>query len=126
MHINPNIEKPIFIQIAEQLEDSIFTKVFPEETKIPSTNELSSLLNIIFLLFNLSTILYNFIFKFYIKKEGITPLCFFSRPNRLCVLVRCLKALWRRRSLQPALFPTRRHGLRYSAPSLHSALPTIP
>lgn len=28
MHINPNIEKPIFIQIAEQLEDSIFTKVF--------------------------------------------------------------------------------------------------
>mgnify|MGYP000504836437 FL=1 len=64
MHINPNIEKPIFIQIAEQLEDSIFTKVFPEETKIPSTNELSSLLNIIFLLFNLSTILYNFIFKF--------------------------------------------------------------
>lgn len=31
MHINPNIEKPIFIQIAEQLEDSIFTKVFPEE-----------------------------------------------------------------------------------------------
>ena len=26
MHINPNIEKPIFIQIAEQLEDSIFTK----------------------------------------------------------------------------------------------------
>ena len=41
MHINPNIEKPIFIQIAEQLEDSIFTKVFPEETKIPSTNELS-------------------------------------------------------------------------------------
>ena len=46
MHINPNIENPIFIQIAEQLEDSIFTKVFPEETKIPSTNELSSLLNI--------------------------------------------------------------------------------
>ena len=46
MHINPNIEKPIFIQIAEQLEDSIFTKVFPEETKIPSTNELSSLLSL--------------------------------------------------------------------------------
>ena len=45
MNINPNIEKPIFIQIAEQLEDSIFTGVFPEETKIPSTNELSALLN---------------------------------------------------------------------------------
>ena len=46
MHINPNIEKPIFIQIAEQLEDSIFTGIFPEETKIPSTNEISALLNI--------------------------------------------------------------------------------
>ena len=46
MNINPNIEKPTFIQIAEQLEDSIFTGVFPEETKIPSTNELSALLNI--------------------------------------------------------------------------------
>ena len=46
MNINPNIEKPIFIQIAEQLEDSIFTGVYPEETKIPSTNEISALLNI--------------------------------------------------------------------------------
>lgn len=46
MNVNPNIEKPIFIQIAEQLEDSIFTGVFPEETKIPSTNEISTLLNI--------------------------------------------------------------------------------
>lgn len=46
MQINPNIEKPIFIQIAEQLEDSIFMGVFPEETKIPSTNEISALLNI--------------------------------------------------------------------------------
>lgn len=46
MYINPNSDKPIFIQIAEQLEDSIFTGIFPEETKIPSTNELSALLNI--------------------------------------------------------------------------------
>ena len=46
LNINPNIEKPIFLQIAEQLEDSIFTGVFPEETKIPSTNEISALLNI--------------------------------------------------------------------------------
>lgn len=46
MIINSNIEKPIFIQIAEQLEDSIFTGVFQEETKIPSTNEISALLNI--------------------------------------------------------------------------------
>ena len=46
MNINTNIDKPIFIQIAEQLEDSIFTSVFPEETKLPSTNEISALLNI--------------------------------------------------------------------------------
>lgn len=46
MNINTNIEKPIFIQIAEQLENSIFTGIYPEETKIPSTNEFSTLLNI--------------------------------------------------------------------------------
>ena len=46
MYVNPDLDKPIFIQIAEQLEDSIFTGTFPEETKIPSTNEISVLLNI--------------------------------------------------------------------------------
>lgn len=46
MNINTSIDKPIFLQIAEQLEDNIFTGVFPEETKIPSTNEISALLNI--------------------------------------------------------------------------------
>lgn len=46
LNINTNTEKPIFIQIAEQLEDSVFTGVFPEETKIPSTNEISALLGI--------------------------------------------------------------------------------
>ena len=46
MNVNPNIDKPIFIQIAEQLEDSIFTGVFPEETQIPSTNEIAALLSI--------------------------------------------------------------------------------
>lgn len=46
MQINANIEKPIFIQIAEQLEDSVFTGIFPEETRLPSTNEISALLNI--------------------------------------------------------------------------------
>lgn len=46
LYVDPNIEKPIFIQIAEQIEDSIFTGIFPEETQIPSTNEISSLLNI--------------------------------------------------------------------------------
>ncbi len=46
MKINPSSEKPIFIQIAEQLEDSIFTGVFQEEQQIPSTNEISVLFNI--------------------------------------------------------------------------------
>lgn len=46
MQVHPSIDKPIFFQIAEQLEDSIFTGVFPEETKIPSTNEVAALLNI--------------------------------------------------------------------------------
>ena len=46
MRIDTNPEKPIFIQIAEQLEDSIFTGVFPEGSKVPSTNEISALLNI--------------------------------------------------------------------------------
>jgi len=46
LNINTSIDKPIFLQIAEQLEDNIFTGVFPEETKIPSTNEISALLNI--------------------------------------------------------------------------------
>ena len=46
VYIDTNTDKPIFIQIAEQLEDSIFTGIFPEETKIPSTNEISALLNI--------------------------------------------------------------------------------
>lgn len=46
LQINPNTEKPIFLQIAEQLEDSIFARVFAEETKIPSTNEIAALLNI--------------------------------------------------------------------------------
>ena len=46
MRIDTSSDKSIFIQIAEQLEDSIFTGAFPEESKIPSTNEISALLNI--------------------------------------------------------------------------------
>ena len=46
MNVNSNTEKPIFIQIAEQLEDKIFTGVFREETQIPSTNEISALLSV--------------------------------------------------------------------------------
>ncbi|MFR1478799.1 MAG: hypothetical protein ACLSB9_25415 [Hydrogeniiclostridium mannosilyticum] len=44
MKINPSSEKPIFMQIAGQLEDSIFTGVFQEEQK-SSTNEISVNIN---------------------------------------------------------------------------------
>lgn len=46
MKIDAMSDKPIFIQIAEQLEDLIFMGVFQEEQKIPSTNEIATLLNI--------------------------------------------------------------------------------
>ena len=46
MHIDTNADKPIFIQIAEQLEDAIFTGTFPERKRRSSTNEISALLNI--------------------------------------------------------------------------------
>lgn len=46
MKIDTASEKPIFMQIAEQIEDSIFMGIFLEEEKIPSTNEISVLLNI--------------------------------------------------------------------------------
>lgn len=36
-----NIEKPLFMQLAEQLEDNILKGVFPEETQIPSSTEIS-------------------------------------------------------------------------------------
>jgi len=34
-------ERPIFMQIAEQIEDAILSGAFPEETQIPSTTEIS-------------------------------------------------------------------------------------
>ncbi len=46
MNVSSSTEKPIFIQIAEQLEDKIFTGVFPEETQIPSMNEISAQLTV--------------------------------------------------------------------------------
>ncbi len=39
-------DKPIYIEIAEQLEDSIFVGIYPEGTQIPSTTELSVSLQI--------------------------------------------------------------------------------
>ena len=35
-------EKPIYLQIAEQIEDAILTEAVPEETQIPSTTEISA------------------------------------------------------------------------------------
>jgi len=34
--------KPIFVQIAEQLEDDIIDGVYPAETQVPSTNEFAA------------------------------------------------------------------------------------
>lgn len=46
MFIDTSSEIAIFIQIADQLEDAIFTGIYPEEEKIPSTNEMAMLYNI--------------------------------------------------------------------------------
>lgn len=46
MNIDPTKDVPLFIQIAEQIEEDIFTGVYAEEDRIPSTNELSALLGI--------------------------------------------------------------------------------
>ncbi len=41
MQINTNSEKPIFLQIAEGLEDAILSGAFTEESQIPSITEIS-------------------------------------------------------------------------------------
>lgn len=41
MNIEFNDERPLFVQIAEQLEDGILSGAFPEETQLPSTTEIS-------------------------------------------------------------------------------------
>lgn len=41
MNINPGQDKPIFIQIAEGIEDGILTGAFPEESQIPFITEFS-------------------------------------------------------------------------------------
>lgn len=43
MNIDPTSEKPIFLQIAEELEDSIFIGAFQEGEQIPSTTEISAM-----------------------------------------------------------------------------------
>ncbi len=46
MNIDPAKDVPLFVQIAEQIEEDVFTGVYVEEDRIPSTNELSALLGI--------------------------------------------------------------------------------
>ena len=41
MKIDFDDERPIFLQIAENIEDAILSGAFPEETQIPSTTEIS-------------------------------------------------------------------------------------
>ncbi len=46
MQLDVENEKPIFIQLAESLEDNILKGIYPEETQIPSTTEVAVLLKI--------------------------------------------------------------------------------
>ena len=41
MQIDQTSQKPIFLQIAESIEDAILSGAFPEESQIPSITELS-------------------------------------------------------------------------------------
>lgn len=41
MLLNFNSEKPIYIQLAEAMEDDILKGIFEEETQVPSTTEIS-------------------------------------------------------------------------------------
>lgn len=38
--------KPLFIAVAEQIEDGVLDGTYPEETPVPSTNELAAFLRI--------------------------------------------------------------------------------
>ena len=46
MHLNFDSEQPIFLQIAEGLEDDILSGIFPEGGQIPSITEFSVLYKI--------------------------------------------------------------------------------
>ncbi|MBN2325373.1 MAG: GntR family transcriptional regulator [Spirochaetes bacterium] len=41
MQLNPDNEKPIFLQLAEELEDDILKGIFAEDSQIPSTTEIA-------------------------------------------------------------------------------------
>jgi DNA-binding transcriptional regulator YhcF (GntR family) len=46
MQIVSGVEKPIFIQLAEAVEDNILKGIYAEETQIPSTTEVSVTLKV--------------------------------------------------------------------------------
>ena len=46
MQIEPGNEKPIFLQLAEAVEDNILRGIYAEETQIPSTTEVSVTLKV--------------------------------------------------------------------------------
>ena len=41
MILNPESQKPLYLQIAQQIEEGIFVGSIEEETQIPSTNEVA-------------------------------------------------------------------------------------
>lgn len=46
MQMNPGNEKPIFVQLAEAVEDNILKEIYAEETQIPSTTEVAVTLKV--------------------------------------------------------------------------------
>ncbi|WP_432651432.1 GntR family transcriptional regulator [Huintestinicola sp.] len=42
MYLNLDGEKPIYVQMAEWIEENILSGTFPEETQIPSTTDISA------------------------------------------------------------------------------------
>ena len=46
MQLDPGNEKPIFIQLAEAVEDNILKGIYTEETQIPSTTEVAVTLKV--------------------------------------------------------------------------------
>jgi DNA-binding transcriptional regulator YhcF (GntR family) len=44
--LDPGNEKPIFLQLAEAVEDNILKGIYPEETQVPSTNEVAVTLKV--------------------------------------------------------------------------------
>lgn len=46
MNVDPSREAPLFVQIADSIEDDIFTGAYREGDRIPSTNEVAALFGI--------------------------------------------------------------------------------